>query len=295
MPKLTIITPTYNRAGCLTECWESLRRQTCKDFQWLVIDDGSTDRTPELIDEIKLNNPQFCIDYIQKENGGKHTALNHSHLYIKGDYVVVLDSDDQFTETAVELILTNWKQYEHHPEVGQLIFLKGYSESEPICYVKNEKTIVDTLSEPRIGVTGRDCCDTFRTELFVKHPFPVFPGERFLGEGASFFFIELESKGVYVNTVIYLCDYREDGLTKAGRKMRLQNPMGGRYNSMVYMHKRLPLKTRVKKAVLYVCYSKCAGIKLSQCISENPHKLLTLLALIPGVALHYYWKKRYFS
>ena len=295
MPTLTIITPTYNRADCLVTCWESLRGQTCIDFQWLVIDDGSTDNTEMVISEICEQYPDYCINYVKKENGGKHTALNESHSHIRGKYVVVLDSDDQLTPSAVEQILSGWHDYEKHAEVGQLIFLKGYSEAEPICYVKNDRVIVDTLTEPRIGVTGRDCCDSFRTELFVKYPFPVFPGERFLGEGASFFFIELESKGVYINQVIYICNYREDGLTKAGKKMRLQNPQGGRFNSMVYMHKRLPAKTRIKKAILYVCYSWFAGVPAKLIIRENPHKFLTYAALIPGTALYIYWKKRYFS
>ena len=295
MPTLTIITPTYNRASCLETCWESLREQSCKDFQWLVVDDGSTDDTSAVMDAVRRQNPESCIDYIRKENGGKHTALNASHPWIKGKYVVVLDSDDRFVKTAVEQILEGWENYADNAQVGQLIFLKGYSEEKPICYVEHENTVVDTLTEPRIGITGRDCCDSFRTELFVKHPFPEFPGERFLGEGSSFFYIELESRGVYINRVIYLCDYREDGLTKAGRKMRLQNPLGGRFNSMTYMHPRLPMKTRIRKAVLYVCYSRFAGISLRQTVSENPYKLLTAAALIPGMGLYYYWKKRYFS
>lgn len=295
MPELTIITPTYNRAHCLADCWESLKNQTCTDFQWLVSDDGSTDDTEQLISEIRKENPTFRIDYIRKENGGKHTALNAAHPHIKGKYVLVLDSDDRLTPTAVEQVLSAWRRYESDRTVGQVIFLKGYTEAEPICYVKNEDTVVDTLEEPRIAVTGRDCADSFRTELFVKHPFPEFPGERFLGEGAAFFFIELESKGVYINQVIYLCDYREDGLTKAGKKMRLCNPLGGRYNSMVYMHPRLPMKTRMKKAMLYICYSHFAGISLGKILVENPHKLLTALALLPGTALYFYWKKRYFS
>lgn len=295
MPTLTIITPTYNRASCLNACWESLRKQTCNDFQWLVVDDGSTDETAAVIARICEENPCFCIDYVRKENGGKHTALNVAHAYIKGSYVVILDSDDRFVPTAVERILEGWHEFGGHPEVGQLIFLKGYTETEPICYVKHERIIVDTLEEPRISVTGRDCCDSFRTELFIKHPFPEFSGERFLGEGSSFFFIELESKGVYINQVIYLCDYREDGLTKAGKKMRLQNPLGGRYNSMVYMHPRLPWKTRFKKAILYVCYSRFAKISFGDTLGGNPYKLLTFLALIPGTALYFYWKKRYFS
>lgn len=294
MPTLTIITPTYNRASCLTDCWESLKSQTCTDFQWLVSDDGSTDETAVLIGQIQKENPKFCIDYIHKENGGKHTALNAAHPHIKGKYVLILDSDDRLVSTAVEQVLAAWARYESKSEVGQVIFLKGYTESEPICYVKNEDTVVDTLEEPRISVTGRDCADSFRTDLFVKHPFPEFPGEYFLGEGAAFFFIELESKGVYINRVIYLCDYREDGLTKAGKKMRLRNPLGGRFNSMVYMHPQLPIKTRLKKAVLYVCYSRFAHIPLGRAVGENPYKLLTLLALLPGAALYYYWKKRYF-
>lgn len=295
MPELTIITPTYNRAHCLTDCWESLKNQTSRDFQWLVSDDGSTDHTSALMEKIREENTDFCIDYIRKENGGKHTALNAAHPHIRGKYVLVLDSDDRLTPTAVEQVLSAWKRYESDRTVGQVIFLKGYTETEPICYVKHEDTVVDTLEEPRISVTGRDCADSFRTDLFIKHPFPEFPGERFLGEGAAFFFIELESKGVYINQVIYLCDYREDGLTRAGKKMRLSNPLGGRYNSMVYMHPRLPAKTRLKKAMLYICYSHFAGISLRKTLADNPYKLLTALALLPGTALYFYWKKRYFS
>lgn len=295
MPTLTIITPTYNRAGCLEECWESLKNQTSMDFQWLVSDDGSTDDTAVLVARIQKKNPGFCIDYIRKENGGKHTALNAAHPYIKGEYVLVLDSDDRLVPTAVEQVLAVWSRYESNPAVGQVIFLKGYTEEDPICYVEHEDTVVDTLEEPRIGATGRDCADSFRTDLFIKHPFPEFSGERFLGEGAAFFYIELESKGVYINRVIYLCDYREDGLTRAGKKMRLRNPLGGRYNSMVYMHPRLPMKTRVKKAMLYVCYSHFAGMSLGRILAENPYKVLTALALLPGTALYVYWKKRYFS
>jgi glycosyltransferase involved in cell wall biosynthesis len=255
MPALTIITPTYNRADCLKTCWASLKAQTNKDFQWLIVDDGSTDATSAAIQGICQKQNTIRIDWIQKENGGKHTALNAAHPLIRGKYVVILDSDDHLVPEAVSLILQAWEKYETDAQVGRIIFLKGYTVDKPICYVKNENLPLDTLREPRIAVTGRDCCDTFRTELFRKYPFPVFSGERFIGEGAAFFGMELESKGVYINKVIYLCDYREDGLTKAGRKMRLQNPLGGMYNSRTYMHPKLPLKRRIEKGILYSCYA----------------------------------------
>lgn len=293
MPMLTIITATYNRAKSLSECWKSLRNQTCKDFQWLIVDDGSTDNTGEVVLGFQSDAPDMCIDYIYKVNGGKHTALNKSHEYIKGQYVVTLDSDDRFTVDAVEQILSAWEKYSTCADIGQIIFLKGFSETDPICYVEHENIPLNVLKEPRIGKKGRDCCDTFRTSLFIKHPFPVFEGERFIGEGSSFLFIEMESKGVYINKVIYLCDYLEDGLTKAGRKMRIMNPQGGRFNSRAYMDKRLPIKTRIKKGILYVCYSKFAHIGFRRIVKENENKRLTLISYVPGVILYHYWKKKF--
>ena len=295
MSKLTIITPTYNRASTLAACWKSLSLQTCRDFQWLIIDDGSTDGTQAAVEGFRAAAPEMCIDYVYKENGGKHTALNASHPYIKGDYVVILDSDDTLIPTAVEEILAAWEQYSQAAEVGRVIFLKGYTKDSPICYVKNEKIPVDTLAEPRIGVSGRDCCDTYRRGLFTKYSFPVFEGERFIGEGAAFFPMELESKGVYINRVLYLCEYRADGLTKAGRRMRLLNPRGGMYNSHVYMHPRLPLRTRVKKGILYACYSRFAHVPFREALAQNNYKLLTLVTYLPGLLLAAYWKKRYFG
>lgn len=293
MALLTILTPTYNRASCLTNCWASLNAQSDKRFQWLIIDDGSTDDTAAAINELQNRTTAFQIDYLRKPNGGKHTALNASHSHIRGDYVTVLDSDDTLTPNAVETILEKWALFAGDETVGRIIFLKGFTVDEPICHVAHPGVPVDTLKEPRIGTAGRDCCDTFRTALFTKYRFPEFEGEKFIGEGAAFFPMELESKGVYFNEVLYLCDYREDGLTKAGRKMRIQNPRGGMYNSMTYMHPRLPLKTRVKKGILYSCYAKFARVGFFKLLRENPYKALTLITYLPGQVLAAYWHRKH--
>lgn len=293
MIELSIITPTYNRADCLKSCWQSLCAQTRMGFQWLIVDDGSTDNTAAVVSELQVKTSGFSIDFIQKTNGGKHTALNYSHPYLRGEYVVVLDSDDTLTPNAVETILEKWAQFARNSEVGRIIFLKGFTVSEPICRVAHSGIPIDTLKEPRIGTVGRDCCDTFRTELFTKHRFPEFEGEKFIGEGAAFFPMELESKGVYFNEVLYLCSYREDGLTKAGRKMRIANPRGGMYNSKIYMNPRLPLKTRVKKGILYSCYANFADVAFCKLLRENPYKFLTLLTWLPGRLLAAYWRRKH--
>lgn len=293
MSKLTIITPTYNRADCLKNCWASLCAQTAQDFQWLIVDDGSTDDTASVVKAFQTHENDFQIDYRYKPNGGKHTALNASHPYIRGEYVVILDSDDALTPNAVETILERWKQFADNTQVGRIIFLKGFTVDEPICHVAHPGVPVDTLAEPRIGTVGRDCCDTFRAELFTKYRFPEYKGERFIGEGTAFFPMELESKGVYFNEVLYLCSYREDGLTKAGRKMRIANPLGGMYNSKIYMHPRLPFKTRVKKGILYSCYAKFAGVGFGRMFRENPYKTLTMVTYLPGRCLATYWRRKH--
>lgn len=293
MPSLTVITPTYNRHDYLKKCWKSLTKQSCKDFQWLIVDDGSSDNTDAMVNDLQQLTSSFQIDYYYKENGGKHTALNYSHPYIKGKYVVILDSDDRFTEDAVETILNAWKQYEDNIQVGEIVFLKGFTEDDPICYGEIENRPVDMLKVKRIHKHGRDCCDTYRTSLFIEYPFKVFPNERFIGEGSAFLFIDMSCLGVYVNKVIYLCEYQENGLTNAGRKMRVLNPWGGMYNSKVYMNKRLPLKTRIKKGILYSCYGEFAGVSFGTLMKDNDYKLLTLLTYLPGTALYHYWKNKY--
>ena len=86
---ITIITPTYNREECLKKCWDSLCQQSFTRFQWLIIDDGSNDKTEEVVKGF-IENSKFQIEYHKKKNGGKHTALNYSHPYIKGKYVAIL-------------------------------------------------------------------------------------------------------------------------------------------------------------------------------------------------------------
>ncbi len=289
MPLLTIITPTYNRSDLLKECWDSLKKQTCKDFQWLIIDDGSSDDTKSVVDSF-LKDSDFSIEYHYKQNGGKHTALNYAHPFIKGDYVLILDSDDILVPDAVDKILSSWNKYRTYSDVGEINYLRGISKTEPLCYVAHPGIIVDPVKEKRIMILGRDCCETYRKDLFIQYPFVVFPEERFLGEGSAFFNIEKNSKCVYFNEVLYIGEYLNDGLTMQGRAMRLNNPKGGRYNSLVYMDKCLPLKRRLRKGMLFVVYSNLTG---DNYYKDNPYKLLTTAVIIPGNILYLYWKYKY--
>lgn len=124
MPTLTVLTATYNRGLLLSKCYASLCRQTCKDFEWLIVDDGSVDNTKEVVGKLGEKSV-FPIFYILKGNGGKHTALNYSHPYIHGRYLLMLDDDDVLTPDAVETVLKDWKLYDSNKKLDVSLIKRG--------------------------------------------------------------------------------------------------------------------------------------------------------------------------
>ena len=290
---LSVVTPTYNRCELLKNCFLSLKRQSDLRFEWIIVDDGSTDATEETVVKFQAEAPAFPISYIKKENGGKHTALNASHPYLHGRYVLMLDSDDTLTEDAVALTLAAWAEWDSHSEVGLVTLLKGHDREHPNCRGVKENVPLDIISQSRVCLASNDACEVIRTELFQQYPFPVFPGERFLSEGVLWNRVGMTYKCVYVNRVIYLCDYLEGGLTKSGRAMRIRNPRGGMCSSNLNMSKKNRFKKRVKNGLLYTCYGCFAGLSPRRMAEDCDHKGLMWLCLPFGWLLYLSWKKKY--
>ena len=290
-PVLSVVTPAYNRAHLLSGCYESLRRQTCKDFEWIIVDDGSRDDTARVADSFA--DAGFPIIYIKKENGGKHTALNASHPHIRGKYVLILDSDDSLTETAVAAVLEQWGKYEAREDIGVVTFLRITPEGTLFAYVNDYDTPVDLLTYPRAVNLGNDCCEVIRAELFKKYPFPVFEGERFLSEGVLWSQVAKTHKCVYVNNPIYLCEYLADGLTQAGRALRIRNPRGGMLSASFGMGRENSLRQRIKSGLLYTCYGFFAGLSPVQMVKQCVNHGLMWLCLPFGAVLYRYWKRKF--
>lgn len=288
---LSIVTPTYNRVHTLSACYHSLTQQSCTQFEWIIIDDGSSDGTERFFSELK--DAPFPISYHWKENGGKHTALNASHPYIHGQYVLLLDSDDQLTPDAVERILAAWSRYRADPSVGIVTLLKGRDTEHPNCYAADEGVPVDIMAYPRICPVSNDACEVIRTDLFLAFPFPVFPGERFLSEGALWNRVSFTHKCVYVNHVIYLCDYLDGGLTSSGKPLRIRNPKGGMYTANLNMAKKNNWTRRIKNGLLYDCYGFFSRDGLRAVLSRSDHRVLALSCLPWGWLLYLWWKLRY--
>ena len=232
------------------------------------------------------------IQYIYKENGGKHTALNASHPYISGDYVLVLDSDDTLVDTAVEDIYRGWSEHDEK-DIGIVIFLKGDSPNEPHSFAKQEHIPLDMYHQHTIRLVISDCCDVYRAEPFKQCEYPVFEGERFLSESILWNDMAPHYKIVYINKVIYILKFLDDGLTKSGRSMRICVPRGAMYAASRYMDPNYPTKLRIKNGLLYNCYGFFAKKTLREVRSGTKSKALMWLTRPGGWLLYLIWKKKY--
>lgn len=294
--KLTILTPSYNRAHCLQSLYESLEAQTNHDFQWLVIDDGSTDGTQELFKNLKSDS--FFIEYHSKKNGGKHTAINYAHNYIKGEYTFIVDSDDTLTSNAVQEVLNVIEKYKKNKNIKIFSFLRGSNISDPFNKDFPDGEIVSNHIDFRLNANRPfDCAEIVESDIFCARKFPVFEAERFLGEGYLWTYWGFRYDTVYVNKVIYICAYLEGGLTKSGRSMRMKCPLGGMENSNTYLEschdRRVNTKLLIKEVMLFICYGKLARKNIKQMYKQCHRKILLLFLYPLGVLLYYHWKRLY--
>lgn len=290
---ITILTATYNRKEDLKKLYKSLVKQTNHKFQWLIIDDGSSDYTKEIVKN--FDKAEFEIEYYYKENGGKHTALNYSHQYIKGDWTFVVDSDDILTENAIALVYKYIEKYGNRKDIGSFAFLKSDYSGKILAPQLYRNDYISNVIDYRINKNIKgDQAEVYRTDIFRKFKFPIFRGEKFLGEDYLHINAAYVSNTVYINKVIYLAEYRADGLTKAGRLLRIKNPLGGMIHGSLYFSERFRLKYRVKGMMLYICYGLFAKKSLNIMFKEsNQYKILFFSNLLLGILLYFYWENKY--
>lgn len=292
---VTVLTPTYNRCSYLRKLLNSLLIQTDLRFQWLVIDDGSTDGTFDFFKKnINNNKYPFVINYLRKKNGGKHIALNYAHKYIKGKYTVIVDSDDYLSKNAIKKIIQAWKKYSFRDDIAEITFQKGTLRGKSFDTFLNGKGeyVSDIPTEMKKGFKG-DHCETVRSDLFKNFQFPNFRDEKFIAEGAMWYLIARNKKVVYIDDVIYFAQYLEKGLTRSGRILQLKNPMGCQWHASVFLDPKLTFKVRFKNAILFSCYSSILNERLKDIHIEKEKIKIVKVTWLIGKLLSRYWKKKY--
>lgn len=224
---VTVLTPTYNRAYRLSFLYNSLLKQTNKNFEWVVVDDGSTDNTSDLIREYREQST-IKIKYIKKENGGKHTAINSGILQAKGKVTIIVDSDDFLTEDAIEKILKNFELVDGKKEYAGICFRKIDLKSNKILGKKIYQKIDCTLLEYKYKYKVReDIAECFKTKVLKENKFPTFNDEKFVPESLVWNRISKKNlKFKFFEEAIYYCEYLEDGYSRNLSDIKLANFKG---------------------------------------------------------------------
>lgn len=252
---ITVFTPTYNRAHTILRLYDSLLWQTYKDFEWLVIDDGSTDDTGNLFSEI-MSEHKLNIRYYKVENGGKHRAINKALELANGDIFFIVDSDDYLVDNALERIVHWLDTIEPEKERGKFAGVSGL-RGMPSGQLMGE-TFHGDYKDARYAERTKyeilgDKAEAFYTDIIRKYRFPEFEGENFITE--SVVWAEIGNDGYklrYFNEVIYICEYLQGGLTKSSLSTRRKNINGTLYAYAKLMRYDFPISLKLRYLLNYL-------------------------------------------
>lgn len=284
-PKLTIFTPVYNRAYIIANLYNSLCRQTSNDFEWIVVDDGSTDEVDDLINKF-IEEASFTIRYYKQTNGGKHRAINKGVLEAKGELFFIVDSDDYLTDDAVEWVVAKSHEIIDNDSFVGISGLRVEPNGHKIGGENNFTQIdADAISiRVKHHVTG-DLAEIYKTEILKKFPFPDIPNEKFCSEGLIWNRIAMTGKQLrYCYKPLYVCEYLGDGLTAGRVKCRRESP---EYSLILYSEALnnpiLPIKDRLKYGILFWRYAE----KSKRSLKEKC-KMIRMVywpLIIPGILI----------
>lgn len=260
MPFISIITPTHNRATLLPRLFRSLKTQTNKDLEWIVVDDGSTDNTQEVVSSFKVENgDSFPITYIWKKNGGKHTALNRGVRAAQGSLTMIADDDDLLPPDAIDIIKQSWADVESQAFVGGIA---GLDVNKRTGYIigsglSREHILCNAIDiRYRHHVTG-DLKEVFRTDVLKDFPFPEVAGEMFCPEQLVWFRIAQKYSFYYINRPIYIAEYQKGGITAGITLARMQSPQASMLTYAELTTYRVPFAVKVKAAINYWRFWYC--------------------------------------
>ena len=256
---ITVFTPTYNRASLLSRLYDTLILQTYKNFEWIIVDDGSKDNTKEVVNSFVAER-KIDIHFVQQENGGKHRAINTGVRLAKGELFFILDSDDVLPDNALELVTETYQPIKHDFSFAGVSGIDGTFDGRII----GSGLPVDFLDCSSVDIRYKyhiagDMKEVFRTSVMKEFPFPNIEGEKFCPEALVWNRIAQKYKLRFFNKVIYKVEYQPEGLTSNIVKVRMKSPITSMMCYAEMLELNIPFKDKLKAAINYwrfrLCYS----------------------------------------
>ena len=283
--KLTIFTPTYNRASYLQRLYDSLLKQTEIDFEWLIVDDGSSDNTEEVANSF-VEEKKILIRYLKKANGGKHTAYNYALEHAAGDWLLCVDADDYLANDAIAHI------FERISTLNYKMGIVAYKEDQS---GKRLSDLFPThINQCKLSdLTLRYNCSgeftlIYPTQIAAKYKFPVFSGEKFIGECVIYDQIDKECPVCFLPYPITVCEYLADGYSNNFGSLMGRNPSGFCLYFLQRIDLQVKLLPRIIHASKYWCFRWISGN--NTLTYHGKHKLLVAFSVMPGVLFRIYYK-----
>lgn len=281
---ITVLTATYNRANLLPDLYASLCRQTYQDFDWVIIDDGSSDGTQSIVKKWLAEEHTFTISYHYIPNGGKNRAINYGVKLVQTPFTMIVDSDDFLTDDAISFYQQNLLEIIDKNNIAGIAGLRGTDINNPlnkVTYPTNTFILANNLERSKYNLQ-KDACEVYRTSILQNYPFFVWENEKFSPEEIVWNQLALEGYSLrWYNKVTCIVRYQENGLTKDSFNLIKNNPMG---YAMLYKH-RIGLTTNIRDKFFLnyqlIAYS-ILGHHFNYCLKSN-FNLISLIAIPIGV------------
>lgn len=286
MARITVYTPTFNRAYTLERAYQALCRQTCKDFEWLIIDDGSTDNTKQIVEEW-ITEGKIPITYYYQDNSGVNVARNKAIELISTELNICVDSDDYLTDDAIELLITTWKNrtvLNSCGIIGYDVFQSGEYACDLFPESIGETTTLFELYEKYHCMGDKKMM--YRTDLCKKYPCPVFPGEKYYPNRKKYYLIEREGPLIILRKPLCIVEYLPDGITASTYKRYMKNPVGLADYRLFLMDNDPSLKNIIRQSIHYVAMNIISKNGIGQ--KSTKHKISNILCAPMGFALYLY-------
>ena len=263
MPFISILTPTYNRGKLLLPLYDSLKNLTFKDFEWLIVDDGSEDDTEQYaLSWIAHNieNAEFPIRYIKKSNGGKHTAINRGVREASGELILILDSDDTLPEDSLATIAQYYEQCKGYKDCAGVCGLMAHHDGQLIGTGFPKEPMYESALQFRYAEKGNvtgDLLEVYKTSVMREFPFPEIENEKFCPESLVWNRIANKYKLFCFNKVVYYRDYLDGGLTSKIVRIRMNSPIASTMTYAEMLDYNISLKWKIRSAINYWRFKYC--------------------------------------